>query len=148
MERPQRSEVAELHHCSPSGKTPEPDTPLFYAQCFSPNWAPGLPSHTQQPQQQSLIVYRIRRIEQRLDNLTHWPILTKHLLFLVGGEKQTSINWECATNSYGNKVSKYLIIACVSKCLTTFAWRICKRAQASCFTLDDKARQQKYKFKC
>lgn len=79
----------------------------------------------------SLIVYRIRKIEQQLDNLTRCPVLTKHLLFLLGGEKQTAINWECAINSYGNKVSKYLIIAYVCKyLLTRFAWRICKRVQA------------------
>lgn len=67
----------------------------------------------------SLILYRIRKIEQQLDNLTRCPVLTKHLLFLLGGEKQTAINWECAINSYGNKVSKYLIIAYVCKYLLT-----------------------------
>lgn len=59
-------------------------------------------------------------IEQQIDGLTGYPVLTKHLLFLVeGGGEQTAINWEHATNSYGSKVGKYLIIACASKCLLT-----------------------------
>lgn len=94
---------------------PEPHTPLqnFSAQtelqdCRCTPYNPP-----------SLIVYRIRKIEQQLDNLTRCSVLTKHLLFLLGGEKQTAINWECTINSYGNKVSKYLIIAYVCKCLLT-----------------------------
>lgn len=123
----------------------EPGVRMFYPELFTPNWAPGPPlqpflllyhsyecdllqcSSTQPPS----IVYKIWKMEQQLGALTRSLVLTKCIIF-GEGEKQTEINWECATNSYGNKVSKYQIIACVSKCLLTrFASRICKAAPAT-----------------
>lgn len=76
------------------------------------------------------IVYKIWKNEQQLGGLTRLLVLTKFIIF--EGEKQTAINWECATNSYGNKVSKYQIMACASQCLLTrFALRMCKAAPAT-----------------
>lgn len=136
--------------------THQPCMSLFYPQFLTPNQAPGLPLHLSPSLTHLLMLvshyhsyeaefpsipahHTAPSLPHCLWNLNDWTaawrsnVLTciDRAYFFCWGVVvgQTVINWECATNSYGNKVSKYLIIACVSKCLLTrFVWRICKAA--------------------